>query len=76
MEVSPEVAAVRMRKRENETGTAADRIELAGDVFHERLRRGFRELAQAEPQRIVAIDADGSENEVWERVWKSMKRFL
>jgi dTMP kinase len=76
LEVSPEVAAVRMRKRENETGTAADRIELAGDVFHERLRRGFRELADAEPQRIVAIDADGSENEVWERVWKSMKRFL
>ena len=65
-----------MRKRENETGTAADRIELAGDVFHERLRRGFRELADAEPQRIVAIDADGSDNEVWERVWKSMKRFL
>jgi dTMP kinase len=76
LEVSPEVAAARMRRRESETGTAADRIELAGDGFHERLRRGFRELAQAEPRRIVTIDADGSENEVWERVWKSTKRFL
>jgi dTMP kinase len=76
LDVPPEIARRRMRKREADTGTCADRIELAGDDFHERLRRGFAELAKADAQRIVAIDASGDENEVWEQIWKSTKRFL
>lgn len=76
LDVPPQVAVGRMRKRENATGTTADRIELAGEDFHARLQRGFRELAKANPHRIVTIDASGSENEVWEEVWKSTKRFL
>ena len=76
LEVPPETAAKRMRRREEATGTAADRIELAGDDFHDRLRRGFRVLAEAEPERITVIDASGTEEEVWDLVWKSTKRFL
>ena len=64
-----------MRKREAATDTEADRIEKAGDEFHARLRAGFAELAKVEPDRIVTIDANGTPNEVWELVWKSMKRF-
>ena len=74
-DVSPEVSRARMRGREAATGTTADRIELAGDEFHSRLRAGFAALAKAEPDRIVTIDADGSPDEVWENVWKSMRRF-
>jgi dTMP kinase len=76
LEVAPEVATSRMRSREAATGTSADRIELAGSAFHERLRNGFKLLAKAEPERIITIDANGNEDEVWEQVWKSMKRFL
>lgn len=75
LDVSPETARMRMREREAATATAADRIEKAGDVFHARLRAGFEELAKREPERIVRIDANGSPDEVWENVWKSMKRF-
>lgn len=75
LDVSPETARMRMRERETATATAADRIEKAGDVFHARLRAGFEELAKREPERIVRIDANGSPDEVWENVWKSMKRF-
>ena len=76
LDVSPETAQARLRSREQATNTTADRIELAGDEFHRRLRRGFAAQAAAEPGRIVTIDANGSVDEVWENVWKSMKRFL
>jgi len=36
---------------------SATRFERMGRDFHERLRRGFLEIAQAEPQRCVVIDA-------------------
>ena len=75
LEVSSETAAARLRRREAATNTAADRIELAGDEFHSRLRKGFAELAKAEPWRIVTIDANGTVDEVWEEVWKSTRRF-
>ena len=36
---------------------AADRFERLDRNFHERLRKGFREIAAANPQRCVVIDA-------------------
>jgi len=75
LEVSPETATARMRKREQATHTAADRIEQAGSDFHNRLRAGFSRLADEEPERIVRIDANGTPDEVWENIWKSLRRF-
>ena len=51
----------------------ADRIERAGDAFHARLAEGFDELAKAFPERIRTVDANGSVDEVWERIWKLVK---
>ena len=76
LDVDSEVARARMRSREAATATTADRIEKAGEEFHARLRTGFAELAKAEPERIVTIDANGTLDEVWELVWKSTRRFL
>ena len=75
LDVTPETAEARMRGREAATATTADRIERAGEDFHTRLRNGFAELAKSEPDRIVTIDANGSPDDVWEGVWKSMRRF-
>lgn len=75
LDVSPETSQARLHAREAATHTVADRIEQAGDEFHARLRAGFAELAKAEPERIVTIDANGGPNEVWENVWKSTRRF-
>jgi dTMP kinase len=36
---------------------SANRFERMGTDFHERLRRGFQEIARAQPQRCVLIDA-------------------
>ena len=75
LDVSPETALRRRQARESSTGTSADRIERAGEAFHARLRQGFAELAKAEPERILTIDANGTVDEVWEEIWKSMRRF-
>lgn len=76
LDVEPGTAQARLRGREAATATPADRIESAGSDFHARLRAGFLEMAAAEPERIVKIDANGSPDEVWERVWKSLRPFI
>lgn len=76
LDVEPGTAQARLRGREAATDTTADRIESAGSDFHARLRAGFLEMAAAEPERIVKIDANGSPDEVWERVWKSLRPFI
>ena len=76
LDVPPEVASSRMRKRERETNTSADRIELAGEEFHRKLREGFRALAAAESDRVHTIDASGTPDQVWEAVCKSLKRLI
>lgn len=72
--VDPEVASARMRDREAATQIKADRIEKAGVEFHQRLAKGFQEIAKAEPWRIVGIDANGSKDDVFNEIWKSLKR--
>jgi dTMP kinase len=62
LDLPPVVAAARR-------GTDLDRLEAAGEAFHERVRRGFAALAGAEPERWAVIDAGGSVDEVAERVW-------
>jgi dTMP kinase len=53
-----------------------DRYERMSADFHERLRRGFRAIARAEPRRCRIIDASGSVDEVAARVWAAVaKRF-
>ena len=37
-----------------------DRIERAGDAFHRRVRRGYREIAMNESERFVVLDGTDS----------------
>jgi dTMP kinase len=55
---------------------AEDRYERMGAAFHERLRRGFRAIAKAEPRRCRIIDASDGVDAVAERIWAEVaKRF-
>ena len=76
LDVSPETSCARRMRREADTNTAADRIELAGDDFHSRLRAGFAALAAAEPGRIKVIDANGAVDDVWTRIWNQVKPLI
>ncbi|MEY4368048.1 MAG: dTMP kinase [Actinomycetota bacterium] len=46
--------------RRNQTGTAPDRLEREKVEFFESVRRAYLELASAEPQRFLLVDASQS----------------
>ena len=56
-------------ERAFDRGLFETRFESKGLAFHERLRKGFREVAAAHPERCVIIDADGDLDTVAARVW-------
>jgi len=47
---------------------AGDRIEMRDLSFHQRVREGYRALAQAEPERFVVIDALQEENVIHQQI--------
>jgi dTMP kinase len=44
--------------------TDPDRLEQAGEGFHQRVRDGYHALAEAEPHRWAVIDGTGSRSDV------------
>ncbi len=55
-------------KRAGDRGAGEDRYERMGHGFHERLRRGFIEIAKEEPERCSVIDASKSIEQVSEAI--------
>jgi dTMP kinase len=56
---------------------APDRFEAEDVKFHEGLRDAYRQIAAAEPQRCVLIDANAAPGVVAARVWTTVRdRFL
>jgi dTMP kinase len=55
-----------LRRRARAAG--ANRFERKDKAFHEKVREGFRTLAEAEPQRCCLIEATGTADEVAARV--------
>jgi dTMP kinase len=53
-----------------------DRIERLSDEFFELVRRGYLDIARAEPDRIKIIDASKTEAEVEELIWNEMDGLL
>ena len=53
-----------------------DRFERLDHAFHQRLRDGFREIAAADPQRCVLIDASGDVDAVHRAVVEAVKSRL
>ena len=74
LDVPLEVSRSRLAARQAATATAADRIEQAGVMFHRRLREGFLELAQAEPNRFAVIDSSGGVEQVAAAVAAAVSR--
>ena len=54
--------------RRNRGADKVDRLELESIEFHERVRKGFKAIAEAEPERIVTIDASAGIDEIHTRV--------
>ncbi len=58
------------------TREGADRMELEGVAFQERVRAGFADAARRDPGRVRPIDASGTVEEVWGRVRAALADLL
>jgi dTMP kinase len=65
LDMPPEVAAAR-------ASGALDRLEAAGRDFHDRVARGYRALASADPLHWVTIDATAPADDVEVAVWAAV----
>ena len=57
-------------------GGSIDRIEGAGREFHGRVRSGYLQMAAQDPARWSVIDAEGSVDEVSDRVLQSVRTWI
>ncbi len=62
-------AAARARRHRHE----ADRLDAEGVAFHQRVRDGYLELAEREPQRFRVIPTDGEREATAERVRAALR---
>lgn len=53
--------------------TEGDRIEQRTLEYYQRVRHGFHHIAQENPERFKLIDASGSTEQVFHRVWNTIK---
>ncbi|HET9392143.1 MAG TPA: dTMP kinase [Candidatus Rubrimentiphilum sp.] len=71
IDVSYETSRERLHRR----GNADDRLEKMEEAFHRRARAGFLELAEADP-RIIVIDGEHSEEQVYKDAMEALARVL
>ncbi|MGP2527995.1 dTMP kinase [Acidaminococcus sp. LBK-2] len=62
-------------KRRNERGIV-DKFELQGLTFQDRVRAGYLQLAQAEPERILVVDALQEPEVVTEEIIKKLEKWM
>ena len=53
---------------------ASDRFEREGPVFQERIAEAFERIAAGDPDRVVAVDAAGTVEEVHARIMEALGR--
>lgn len=71
LDVPVEVGLKRAAARRG--GAAPDRFESEDLKFHQQLRDAYREIAAAEPERCVLIDATADANTVAGNVWTALR---
>lgn len=54
----------------------ADRLELAGTEFHERVAKGFAAIAEANPDRVKVVSAAESRSATARLVWAAIEDIL
>ena len=70
------VEAAEGRAATRKPGRAWDRFEAEARAFHERVRAGYLQLADAEPRLFVVIPADRDVDAVFADVWREVERLL
>jgi dTMP kinase len=69
LDIDPEVSLKRLER-------ARDRLEKETLEFHKRVREGFLKVREIFPERIVAVDASRSPDEVFDRISAYIRTML
>lgn len=69
LDIDPEVSLKRLER-------ARDRLEKETLEFHKRVREGFLKVREIFPERIVAVDASRSPEEVFDRISAYIRTML
>ncbi len=72
IEIDPATSLARARRRNQRTDSSESRIDEESFAFHDRVRRGYRALAEAEPERFIVIDGRGAIGEVAAAIEKAL----
>jgi dTMP kinase len=75
LDIDPEEGMARANARRAE-GEEADRFEQEQLMLHDRVRQGFLDIAEEEPERCVVIDASQPEQVVAENIWEAVTERL
>jgi dTMP kinase len=70
LHVSAEVSEARRQSRQAATGGLRDRFEEADRAFFRRVEEGYQRLAEAEPERVVTVDATQAIEAVHDEIWR------
>ena len=68
LDVDEQTAHTRMQKPR-----PADRMEQEPAEFYERVRTAYRELARAEPKRIILLDGSKPVDEIERSIWETIR---
>jgi dTMP kinase len=72
LDIDPRVGLARAGRR----GAPADVVERESLAFHNRVRAGYRDLAAADPQRYLVLDAQSSEHKLAEEIAERVAELL
>ena len=70
LHVPPQVSEARRQTRQAAAGGPRDRFEEADRAFFRRVELGFQHIAEAEPERVLVIDATQSIEAVHDDIWR------
>lgn len=74
LDVNVSLGLQRCAKRQAGTQQKYDRIESEALEFHERVRRGYLELARRQPERFLKVDAMRLPEQIAGEIWERMSR--
>lgn len=76
LDLDVEAGFARLEGRHQATGSGPDRFEREERAFHDRVRRGYLELAQRFPERFCVLDASGRPEDIAVKIWEAIQRVL
>ncbi len=76
LDISPEAAMKRIEKRTISDPDSLSKFEEEALSFHRKVRQGFLEIAEKEPDRVKIIPADQPRNEIFNQILSFLNPLL